>query len=100
MYNMLAAGEKILATLRLELFRTLLMQVGPCPAPRAHAQRAAPHVSPDVTTPHALRCEPALDAARCCCCPQRISFFDSHPTAELTALISAELDAVRNFLFK
>ena len=25
MYNMLSAGEKVLATLRLELFRTLLM---------------------------------------------------------------------------
>ncbi|KXZ54890.1 hypothetical protein GPECTOR_4g962 [Gonium pectorale] len=55
MYNMLAAGEKVLATLRLELFRTLLMQ--------------------------------------------RLSFFDRHTTAELTALISVELDAVRSFIF-
>jgi hypothetical protein len=56
MYNMLSAGEKVLATLRLELFRTLLMQ--------------------------------------------RLSFFDRHTTAELTSLISVELDAVRSFIFK
>ncbi|GLC41551.1 hypothetical protein PLESTB_000702900 [Pleodorina starrii] len=55
MYNVLSAGEKVLATLRLELFRTLLMQ--------------------------------------------RLSFFDRHTTAELTALISVELDAVRSFIF-
>ncbi|KAG2451200.1 hypothetical protein HYH02_003807 [Chlamydomonas schloesseri] len=52
---MLSAGEKVLATLRLELFRTLLMQ--------------------------------------------RLSFFDKHTTAQLTALISVELDAVRSFIF-
>lgn len=56
MYNMMAAGEKVLATLRLELFRTLLMQ--------------------------------------------RLSFFDRHTTAQLTSLISVELDAVRSFIFK
>lgn len=55
MYNMMAAGEKVLATLRLELFRTLLMQ--------------------------------------------RLSFFDRHTTAQLTSLISVELDAVRSFIF-
>ncbi len=56
MYNMIAAGEKVLASLRLELFRTLLMQ--------------------------------------------RLSFFDRHSAAELTALISVELDTVRSFIFK
>ncbi|GFR53209.1 hypothetical protein Agub_g15916 [Astrephomene gubernaculifera] len=55
MYNMLSAGEKVLASLRLELFRTLLMQ--------------------------------------------RLSFFDRHTTAQLTALMSVELDAVRGFVF-
>lgn len=56
MTNVTTAGEKILATLRLELYRTLLMQ--------------------------------------------RISFFDKHSSAELTSLISVELDAVRSFIFK
>ncbi|KAG2498202.1 hypothetical protein HYH03_003955 [Edaphochlamys debaryana] len=55
MYNMLTAGEKVLASLRLELFRTLLMQ--------------------------------------------RLSFFDQHTAAQLTAMISVELDAVRSFMF-
>ena len=31
---------------------------------------------------------------------QRLSFFDKHTTAQLTALISVELDAVRSFIFK
>lgn len=53
--NMCAAGEKVLATLRRELFRTLLLQ--------------------------------------------RIDFFDRHDPAELTALISNELDALRNLVF-
>lgn len=55
MTQLLAAGEKALATLRLELFRTLLMQ--------------------------------------------RIQFYDTHPPSELTALISSELDTMRQFIF-
>lgn len=31
---------------------------------------------------------------------QRIDFFDRHDPAELTALISNELDALRNLVFK
>ncbi len=54
--NILVGAEKVLATLRMELFRTLLMQ--------------------------------------------KISYFDRHSAAELTGLISVELDAIRSFVFR
>jgi ATP-binding cassette, subfamily B (MDR/TAP), member 10 len=31
---------------------------------------------------------------------QRITFFDAHGAAELTGLISLELDAIRSFVFR
>lgn len=30
---------------------------------------------------------------------QRVEFFDRHPTPELTALLSSDLDALRSFVF-
>ncbi|BDA40377.1 mitochondrial potassium channel ATP-binding subunit [Coccomyxa sp. Obi] len=53
--NVCTAGEKVLRQLRMELFRTLLMQ--------------------------------------------RVEFFDRHPTPELTALLSSDLDSLRSFVF-